>query len=391
MSLTKTTYSMINGASVNVVDFGAIGDGIADDTAAIQAAIDDVAPTGGQIVLPSGTFKISSPLNISSQNVFVQGSGRKATKIVQSVVSQKSFNVTAPYFAISSLSIEYASQGTSGGAAISLSGAFYSAVDDIYIYKAYIGVDFINGSNSNQLTRIVCEDCTYVGISILNSVNLMASTFQILNSSTILCSLGCIRMYGPCEGNNFFNGHTYQGAFSLTMDAPTYTMGNRPSYNKIHGVYLDASAGGALIDKTVELDFIDCWFSTRPGSGASLVQVDGVRFTGGGALNCDQNGVVVEALARRVVFKNFMARSNSVASPNTYDGIVFAQNTTDFVVQGCTMTNDTITFGTQRYGVVVLAGTSDRYVIADNLVAGNGTGGVADGGTGLNKRVANNY
>jgi hypothetical protein len=377
--------------AISVKDFGAVGDGVADDTAAIQATIDVVAPTGGQIVLPPGVYKISSPLNISSQNVFVQGSGRRATKIVQSVVSQKAFNVTAPYFAISSLSIEYASQGTSGGAAISLSGAFYSAVDDIYIYRAYIGVDFINGSNSNQLTRIVCEDCTYVGISILNSVNVIASTFQILNSNTTLCSLGCIRMYGPCEGNNFFNGHTYQGAFSLTTDGPSYTMGNRPSYNKFHGIYLDASAGGALIDKTVELDFIDCWFSTRPGSGASLVQVDGIRFTGGGALNCDQNGVVVEALAKRVVFKNFMSRSNSVASPNTYDGIVFAPNTTDFVVQGCTLTNDTITFGTQKYGVHVLAGTSDRYVIADNLVAGNGTAGVADGGTGLNKRVANNY
>jgi len=39
MSLTKVTYSMINGASVNVFDFGATGDGSTDDTAAIQAAL----------------------------------------------------------------------------------------------------------------------------------------------------------------------------------------------------------------------------------------------------------------------------------------------------------------------------------------------------------------
>ena len=39
MSLTKTTYSMIDGAAVNVFDYGAVGDGVADDTAAINAAI----------------------------------------------------------------------------------------------------------------------------------------------------------------------------------------------------------------------------------------------------------------------------------------------------------------------------------------------------------------
>jgi polygalacturonase len=55
MSLTKATYSMIEGAPVNVLDFGAVGDNVTDDTAAIQAAIDSLTNNGGGILyLPAG-------------------------------------------------------------------------------------------------------------------------------------------------------------------------------------------------------------------------------------------------------------------------------------------------------------------------------------------------
>ena len=69
MSLTKATYSMITGAPLNVKDFGAVGDGVTDDTIAIQAAIDvfklpagspaTVADTGGGIYFPRGIYKVS--------------------------------------------------------------------------------------------------------------------------------------------------------------------------------------------------------------------------------------------------------------------------------------------------------------------------------------------
>lgn len=62
MSLTKVSYSMIQGAVVNVLDFGAIGDGTTDDTAAIQAAVDSV--TNGTVYFPNGTYKITNTITI---------------------------------------------------------------------------------------------------------------------------------------------------------------------------------------------------------------------------------------------------------------------------------------------------------------------------------------
>jgi|GEM_PF-3293936 hypothetical protein len=57
--------------TVSVKDFGAVGDGVADDTAAIQAALN----TGNSVYLPDGTYKTTSPLYLDSEAVLF-GSGK---------------------------------------------------------------------------------------------------------------------------------------------------------------------------------------------------------------------------------------------------------------------------------------------------------------------------
>jgi len=57
---------------VNVKDFGAVGDGVTDDTAAIQTAIDYVYSRGGGIVECFETFKVNSTLNVKD-NVSLKG------------------------------------------------------------------------------------------------------------------------------------------------------------------------------------------------------------------------------------------------------------------------------------------------------------------------------
>lgn len=79
--LTKATYSMIDGAPANVLDFGAVGDNTADDTAAIQAAIDAVvAAGGGSVYFPSGTYKLTDTLvvdtGVYTQGIILFGEGR---------------------------------------------------------------------------------------------------------------------------------------------------------------------------------------------------------------------------------------------------------------------------------------------------------------------------
>lgn len=76
MSLTKVSYSMVNGAPINVLDYGAVGDGAANDTVAIQAALD----TQNSVILPDGSFLISDKIEVNYPTTF---SGNGATTIVE--------------------------------------------------------------------------------------------------------------------------------------------------------------------------------------------------------------------------------------------------------------------------------------------------------------------
>lgn len=72
MALTKATFSMIEGASLNVLDYGATGDGVTDDTAAIQAAINDGVTQNKAVYIPNGTYIITSTLNLPN-NITLYG------------------------------------------------------------------------------------------------------------------------------------------------------------------------------------------------------------------------------------------------------------------------------------------------------------------------------
>ena len=64
MTLTKATYSMIEGAPVNVLDYGAVGDGVADDTAALIAAINYAGANSKAVFIPAGNYRVTSSIEL---------------------------------------------------------------------------------------------------------------------------------------------------------------------------------------------------------------------------------------------------------------------------------------------------------------------------------------
>lgn len=77
-SLVKATGSSVEislayrfAQRLNVKDYGALGDGVTDDTAAIQSAINTAVLLGAVCYFPEGTYVISSSLNATNASLFI--------------------------------------------------------------------------------------------------------------------------------------------------------------------------------------------------------------------------------------------------------------------------------------------------------------------------------
>jgi hypothetical protein len=107
MSLTKATYSMISYAPINVMDYGAVGDGLTDYTAAINAAI-AAAPAAGWVIqlgpahMISSTIEVNKPVRItgmSRENTTASRIFKKSTMTTAAIKITTS-NVTLENFAL---------------------------------------------------------------------------------------------------------------------------------------------------------------------------------------------------------------------------------------------------------------------------------------------------
>ena len=66
---------------IDVRDHGAVGDGVTDDRAALQAAINAVGAGGGEVCVPAGSYKVTSSLALRS-GARIVGSGRGRSRIL---------------------------------------------------------------------------------------------------------------------------------------------------------------------------------------------------------------------------------------------------------------------------------------------------------------------
>lgn len=377
---------------ISIRDFGAVGDGIADDTIAIQAAFNSGAKYIF-ITTPSAHYKITSALTITGSGITIFGTNKFSALIKQYTASAKIFVNSGAWNNFSNFSLDYAVTPTNGATAIESSGS-NSHFSDFVVNKADIGIKFLTGSaqmaDNFQIFAYVTS-----GILCTTINDVFCSKFILNAGNATNGSLGGIRLSEKAEACIFTDGDVLLGVRSLTTDAASYALNVRPAYNNFTNIFFDSDALGSSVNNMVETEFIGCWFSggrTDTGyAGLTLTQTDSIAFTNTRFFNNGGAGCLVGPTAKRITFDICTFESNSVtAGVGVAHGLSISPNCTDFAVRNCIAHNGLYT-GQQGYGILVNAGSSDHYQISGNKVTGNvQAAGISDAGTGTSGKVTDN-
>ena len=152
---------------VSALDFGAVGNGTTDDTAAIQAALN----TGKQVFLPKGNYLVTSTLYVgNSSGLIGEGHGNwdtrgsagtwissNASPAIQ-IGTSSSFIINAVIDQISLTRTGFVNGGSTSGTGIEYLNAYYCSSRGLYIEGFNIGLllgdDSVTGTFNLGLTFI---------------------------------------------------------------------------------------------------------------------------------------------------------------------------------------------------------------------------------------------
>lgn len=240
---------------INVADFGALGDGTTDDTAAIQRAIDQVLFGGFALTLtklrreihfPAGLFIISGTLSLPSYVTLI-GAGAQRTIIQQ--------NSSAPVLQLKDGSGQTGtSYATNGAATASYVACRYmtlssSTSKNILNLDSCTDVDFLRvrfvGSQTNSTsTSITGQNAVYAvptnyALGNINNLQFIDCSFNNCTQGMIL-NTNNVKIIG-CDFTNMSRGITVDTTISAALTADIKISGT--SFNSIgnQAIYVTAA------------------------------------------------------------------------------------------------------------------------------------------------------
>lgn len=207
MSLTKVSYSMISGSPVNVLDYGAKGDGVTNDTVAIQAAID----TGLPVFVPEGIF-ITGPLTAINSYIYGFGTLKGSTGVAAAAMLTTT-NTTIEGIAIDSGT--YCLYGILGGN--------YTYVRNVSFTGVYGHCVLLSDALSSSIIGCtVKEGGTQVTPFVINTCTDTLVTDNIIEEHT---GFGIQTRFSTTTtiANNVIRQRFFQQSFSASTTTQTFT------------------------------------------------------------------------------------------------------------------------------------------------------------------------
>lgn len=227
---TRVPYSMLNGP-VNVRAYGAVGDGLTDDSTVLQAAIDAAA---GTVVFPKGDYLVNTGLTLPSSCHLMFEAG---AKLLAGTNSMTVISTTAGFkTGIQLLNVAIDGNSKTGVTAMALGNVQYDSA--------------VVGLNVNACATGLVLQSTCIGVHVdhptiygtVDAIKILASNANVVSCPSIDHQTGD----APLTGTGIFitgSSNVVHGGFVQGFQYGLYDQGD---YNKVDGTYFEMCTDCAL-------------------------------------------------------------------------------------------------------------------------------------------------
>ena len=418
---------------VSVKDFGAVGNGTTDDSAAIQAAIDSIepgssTPSNGRVYFPAGTYYVASTIRVNGDGVHLIGAGAEATTLKRSDTG-----TYGPMISLTGTERRYDNsiQGMTllSTAACTSSSHIqvYSQVNinlkDLVLWNPYIGVDTRSSQFVYNNVKVEYDNTIYT-----STIGSAAFSWKVdgitgrENSGFVQHCEALIRQSPhdayPAEYGfliESMDGIWISDCYSRAASKSAYLLNPASSARRVTGMLMtncwaDWPGEVGLLMQNVENgnsgNHIITNFRVYGGASSTEATIYGIvvgnpdaNTTGGNVKNVlinqafpsdtKKSGIELRKQCEDVSIVNPRVLNASIGTPGLDPSVNVKAGVSNWSIIGGTLDgNGNGGNSSASVGVEIAAGSSDNYrIIGSSVQRCQTTEGIIDGGTGVNKQI----
>ncbi|MCD9004923.1 glycoside hydrolase family 55 protein [Luteimonas sp. XNQY3] len=254
---------------INVKDFGALGNGVSNDTAAVNSAIASIPARGGVIYFPSGRYLLQSRINLPDKRISITGDGIGISNLEWTTSSggilyQPTIDAAGSgadnsrEFSVSNITMRTAVAG--GGVAIravwpETSGRVTSTfnIKDVEIRgsdftKNWSGGIELEGAKFSKIMNVSLygRNSSYSAMSYGIRINSNGSSteYYIDNTTVVFSNIGLEVRGGTGSGNGPEGVYVNQGAFINVGSGVIFNTTSSEPLLFVRGVHINAYSAG---------------------------------------------------------------------------------------------------------------------------------------------------